>query len=312
MSSVVDSFQYLKDHFVKYVPYKDKYGNDKSEQIPNESHKIAKDSQGRYFVVLNQIIDVNATTIIVNNKIGTITVPDFIPYEQVASIDLITAKNKFYFDKTNGTIYFYNTQENQDVDVTYYAVGRTCISANMVYTEWDSNKNIKELLGDLVKQSKTSLEQIKGITNAESLRIQLDSQINTLNGIYSIIKNDTPTAQALVTTLNTTIPNAETATTNLNTALTNAQDAINTITLADNQYYTITSDQLVYNSSSGFYEYTLNHNLNSVKLIMSITDDDGDELVDLGGRIDSNNYLIANDEQINIHVVINKGYYGGI
>lgn len=311
MSSVVDSFQYLKDHFIRYVPYTDKYGNTKSQQIPNESHTIIKNSEGKCFIVLNQLIDTNAT-IIINNKISAIKAPDFIPYRSVDSIDLITTKDQFYFDKASGTIYFYNTQINQDVAVTYYAVGKACISAGMVYTEFDSNNNIRELLSDLVKQSKTSLEQIKGITNAESLRIQLESQINTLNGIYSVIKNNTPLAQELVDKLNVTIPTAQTTTTDLTTALTNAQNAINTITLADNQYYLIQANQLVYNATSGWYEYTLTHNLNSIKLIMSITDDDGDELVDLGHRIDNNSYLIANDEQCNIHVVLNKGYYGGI
>lgn len=72
-----------------------------------------------------------------------------------------------------------------------------------------------------------------------------------------------------------------------------------------NKPYEIKAEELVYNASSKFYEYTLNHNLNTNVLIISITDDDGDELVDLGHRIDENNYLIANDEQVNIHVVIN-------
>lgn len=311
MSSVVDSFQYLKDHFIKYVPYTDKYGNTKSQQIPNESHTIIKNSDNKCFIVLNQLIDVNAT-IIINNKVSAIKNPDFISYTSVASVDLVTSKDKFYFDKVSGTIYFYDTQINQDVAVTYYSVGKACISAGMVYTEFDSNNNIRELLSDLVKQSKTSLEQIKGITNAESLRIQLESQINTLNGIYSVIKNNTPVAQELVNTLNATIPTAQTVTTDLTTALADAQGAINTITLADNQYYTISANQLVYNSSSGFYEYTLNHNLNSSKLIIEMKDDEGYRLCQLGGEIDANNYLVANDEQVNIRVIICKGYYGGI
>jgi hypothetical protein len=307
-----NSFQYIKDHLIKFDWNIDEFGNIVSKKVTNEPHSVAKGSDGKQYVILNKIADTNAT-VIVNNKLDILSSksPTFIGYKQVNSMANFTSNDQFYFDKENFRIYFNGVSENQNVEITYYAFGKVCLSANMIYTEWDSNGNIIKLLGELVRESKTALTQIQGITNAESVRIQLDAQVKALTNMFYTIQNYVPEAKSLSQELDVKVPNASIAVNSINTALTNAQNAINTISMADNQYYTIPADQLVYNSATTFYEYTLTHNLNSLKLIMSIVDDDGDELVDLGHRIDNNNYLIANDEKVNIHVIVNKGYYQG-
>lgn len=73
-----------------------------------------------------------------------------------------------------------------------------------------------------------------------------------------------------------------------------------------NKVFNVQAKDLVRNEGKELYEYILNHNLNSDALIMEIKDDEGDRLLNLGKAIDSNNYLIKNDEQVNLKVIINS------
>lgn len=308
-----NNYQYILDRFVKIDWNLDDYKNKISKKVLNEPHCINQtDNNGYQFISLNGIPDTDAT-FVVNNKVNILSsnVPSFISYTKVQSLAELTTNNKFYVDTTNARIYFKGVVNNQEIEVTYFSFGKMCLSANMIYTEWDSNGDIIQLLGELVRKAKVSLSQMDGITNAESTRIQMEAQTNALIKMYGIIQEYVPEGKALSAELDIKVPNANTAVTNINNALTNAQNAINTITLADNQYYSIQANELVYNTSNGYYEYTLNHNLNSAKLAIKLKDDDGYDLFEFGREIDSNNYLVKNDEQVNIHVVINKGYYGG-
>ena len=76
--------------------------------------------------------------------------------------------------------------------------------------------------------------------------------------------------------------------------------------IKENYSANIPSNGFSYNSSSGFYEYTLKHNLNSNKITINVYQNN-DPVMNLCRVIDSNTVLVRNDEQVDLKVIINYG-----
>ena len=77
--------------------------------------------------------------------------------------------------------------------------------------------------------------------------------------------------------------------------------------IKENYKTTVLANQLIYNSTSELYEYTLVHNLNSSKISISVFDSNGIECLNLCQIIDDNTLLVRNDEQEDLKIVINYG-----
>lgn len=312
-NTTIANFQYIMDKYIRVDMFKDQYNNITPQPIINEEHSISINTSSECIVSMVCIAE-PLSTITVKNKLNPLSsvVPSFINYVKVDVMP--TSANQFYFDADKNCLYFYNTQDGQDILITYSAIGKAMLSANLVYADFDSNGNILKTVGELIKESRIALDQIITVGNAESLRIKLENQINSMITIFNSIREDVPEATLINTKLETNIPLGNTTLTNLNTAIANAQEDINTINLANNQSYTIQANQLVYNETSKLYEYTLVHNLNidKSKLVIQLTDSEGYTLLDLCKRIDNNNLLVRNDEQCVINITVNKGYWGGL
>lgn len=149
------------------------------------------------------------------------------------------------------------------------------------------------------------------ITNANNINTTLSNNTDTAKTLNTNLVNNTNTANTLNTTLVDNTARANTAKSSLDTVMPRAETLVNDISKTDNYYIEIPADNLVLNSATGYYEYTLNHQLDSLKCTFQFWDNDGDELVNFGHKIDKDNYLVANDEKINIIVTSNKGYWGG-
>ena len=311
-NTTIANFQYIMDKYIRVDMFKDQYNNIAPQPVINEEHSISLNSFNECIVSMVCIAE-PLSTITVKNKLNPLSsvIPSFIDYVKVTVMP--TSANQFYFDADKNCLYFYRTQDKQDILVSYSAIGKAMLSANLVYSEFDSNGTILKTLGEKVKESQTALDQIITVGNAESLRIKLENQINSMITIFNSIREDVPEATLINTKLETNIPLGNTTVTNLDTAIANAQGDINTINLANNQLFTVQANQLIYNETSKLYEYTLVHNLNidKSKLVIQLTDSEGYALLDMCKRIDNNTLLVRNDEQCVINITINKGYWGG-
>ena len=312
INTTIANFQYIMDKYIRVDMFKDQYNNIAPQPVINEEHSISINASNECIVSMVCIAE-TLSTITVKNKLNPLSevVPSFIDYVKVDVMP--TSANQFYFDTDKNCLYFYNTQDKQDILISYSAIGKAMLSANLVYADFDSNGTILKTLGEKVKESQTALDQIITVGTAESLRIKLEHQINSMITIFNSIREDIPEATLINTKLETNIPLGNTTVANLNTAITNAQGDINTINLANNQLFTIQANQLIYNETSKLYEYTLVHNLNvdKSKLVIQLTDSEGYALLDMCKRIDNNTLLVRNDEQCVINIAINKGYWGG-
>lgn len=83
---------------------------------------------------------------------------------------------------------------------------------------------------------------------------------------------------------------------------------VNNGILKENFKKIVLASELVLNPDSGFYEYKLNHGLNSTKLCVSVKElETGYECVNLCDCIDANNLLVRNDENVSLMIIINYG-----
>jgi hypothetical protein len=265
----INNFQYIFDHFIKVDWYRDQFNNLLSTKVPYEPHTVTKNSSGEWIVILKQIPDVNAT-ITIKNKLNPLSSiqPSFIDYVESTTLPL-TANNQFYFDKTNAKIFLKDVPDKQDILVTYSAIGKACISANMIYTEWDSDGNIIELLEELIRKTRTALDQIVTIGSAEALKIQLESQIESLVNIFNVIKNDVPLAQQLSAELSAKVIEANTAKTSIDESVANAKTLVDSINMTGNESKQITTVMWGSKQADGYYHYTWTHTMASTDINMT-------------------------------------------
>ena len=121
-------------------------------------------------------------------------------------------------------------------------------------------------------------------------------------------KNETNTKPEQNTTNTNT---ANTTNTNLSNKITQAQGLVDTLAVIGNYYIEVSDDNFIDSTTEeGFYEYTVNHNLNSDILKVQVFDTQGNELVNCGKKIDKNNYKIINDEKISVIFIADKSYLG--
>ncbi len=133
------------------------------------------------------------------------------------------------------------------------------------------------------------------------------NEINEANALATTKINEANSLSTSLTSLNTTASNTKTS---LESDITTAQSLIGTLGVVDNYIVTITSSNLVKNDTTGYYEYTLNHGLNSEKIKLELWSTDGRQILNCGKKIDKNNFKIINDTQLDIIVIADKGFLG--
>jgi hypothetical protein len=192
---------------------------------------------------------------------------------EVFSIEEIGDASKYFVDVEQNTLHFHPSLAGQTIEYQYGSLGTELISANKIYTNLDSKGNVTELLSNIIESGNAAIDTIKTLGDASII-------INSL-------KNDISEGKTEEILLENLINNAK--------------------TLLKNKVFIVLASQLVKNSTTGIYEYTLKHNLNIPDITFTIRDTNGNELLNGCRVIDNNTLLVKNDEQIDIKVIFNIG-----
>lgn len=166
---------------------------------------------------------------------------------------------------------------------------------------------------NITKNNAISINQTltDNITKGEEVNVSLLNNTSAGTNLSSTLETQITTGNNLSTELATKTEQANNSKTNLDSVIPEGKELISNISKTDNYNVEIEANQLVKNDVTGDYEYTLNHNQNSLKCKFQFFDEEGYEIFNMGHVIDKDNYKVVNDEQIKIKVTINKGYWGG-
>ena len=175
--------------------------------------------------------------------------------------------------------------------------------ANQVKKEVDTSRN---------KAETTNNNLTKTNNTATKTNTTLEGNISTGNILSDDLKTSITNGTTLNTNLGKTTTQANTAKTKLDTIVPRAEKLATNISSSNNRKFDIQASDLIKNDETGLYEYTLNHNLDNLKLQIELRNATTNrKLLDLGHIIDKDNYLVVNDEQIDITMICNIGYWGG-
>lgn len=215
---------------------------------------------------LKQIIDVHSCVVL--NQLPDETYGINIDgFTEVYDIEDVTTKS-FKVDYANGVIYFHRYNIGKNIVSEYMGIGSYLLSASRIYTKYDKHGNVLETLEELLDKSKLYIEAIESMYGA----------VNVINKLDEDIVIGTTLHEDLIKYLNVT-----------------KGGMIKKITLSQ---FTKRSD--------GYYQFRINHNLDSDCIIVNLIDTDLKEgLVSTVVYDDNNNLTVLSDKQRNITVVMN-------
>lgn len=296
---------------------------------------------------LKQIIDVHSCLVLnqLPDEHYGINIDEF---TEVYDIEDVTTKS-YKVDYANGVLYFHPNNIGKVIQVDYYGIGCTLLSASRIYTKYDKYGNVLETLEELIDKGKLYIQAIESLGGAVEVINRLENANSTGTVLHENLLEDIRVGTPLNTNLkeniqegNTLLPNLvdanNTATQkkkDLDQSIVNATDT-NTTLSNTNQSATQTNLVLQQTIASGKdsvdkinatgnksliigasqfvnNEYTWTHNMNSKELHVVMYDSVLDELLFPDCKIiDKNNILIRNSaEHPNIKVVLSASYYQG-
>lgn len=296
---------------------------------------------------LKQIIDVHSCLVLnqLPDEHYGINIDEF---TEVYDIEDVTTKS-YKVDYANGVLYFHPNNIGKVIQVNYYGIGCTLLSASRIYTKYDKYGNVLETLEELIDKGKLYIQAIESLGGAVEVINRLENANSTGTILHENLLEDIRVGTPLNTNLkeniqegNTLLPNlvdANNAATqkkkDLDQSIVNATDT-NTTLSNTNQSATQTNLVLQQTIASGKdsvdkinatgnksliigasqfvnNEYTWKHDMNSEDLHVTF-EDLATKLPLLPDyqRIDKNNILIRNSvEHPNIKVVLSASYYQG-
>lgn len=296
---------------------------------------------------LKQIIDVHSC-LVLNQLPDEHYGIDIDGFTEVYDIEDVTTRS-YKVDYANGVLYFHPNNIGKMLQVNYYGVGCTLLSASRIYTKYDKYGNVLETLEELLDKGKLYIQAIDALGGAVEVINRVENANATGTVLHENLLNDIEAGTPLEENLNESISEGvsllpqldernSTATqkktaldqsinsaTNTNTILTNTNQSATQTNLTLQQ--TITSGQDSVNKinatgnksivigASQFLngEYTWQHNMNNDNLIVNFIDSATSEPLMADYKIiDKNNILIRNSaEHPNIKVILSASFYQG-
>lgn len=205
--------------------------------------------------------------------------------------------------------------ENLDVMITTIETEEENLTSQIETIEQDTvtatqvNKILNTTKNQAVQTNKDLIENNNLATNIiDTIKEKTDIGNNLVNTLSSKITDSINASNTL--TNDTSLANSSIK--NLQELIPKGQDLVKDIKNPDYFYKSIPSENFTKNNDTGMYEYNMSHNLNTDKYDISLWDTDGNQIVNLGEKIDNNTYKIVNDEKIDIIAVCgNKGSWNG-
>jgi len=173
---------------------------------------------------LKQIIDVHSC--IVLNQLPDEFHGIYIDgYTEVYDIEKVSINN-YKVDYANGVIYFHPNNIGKILNVNYYGIGHTLLSASRIYTKYDKNGNVLETLEELLDKAKLYIEAIETLGGAVEVINELKQDITNGTSLHENLLEDISTGSAVRDDLEekTDIANAT-----INSLVTKTQDGNNTV-----------------------------------------------------------------------------------
>lgn len=215
---------------------------------------------------LKQIIDVHSC-VVLNQLPDENYGVNIDGFTEVYDIEDVTTRS-FKVDYANGVIYFHPYNIGKNIVSEYMGIGSYLLSASRIYTKYDKHGNVLESLEELLDKSKLYIEAIESMYGAVEVINKLDEDIV----IGTTLHED------LIKYLNVT---------------------------KGGMIKKITSSQFT-KRSDGYYQFKINHNLNSDCIVVTLIDTDiKEELVSTVIYDDNNNLTVLTDKQRNVTVVMN-------
>lgn len=302
--AVISKLQYIIDRFVKVRFYST------PKRIANEPHDVEKQSDNKYIAFFSEIIsDREIHTInVYKESTAEQPVPDFPEYELVDRQPL--KKNECYVDRENNLIYFHSSQIGAKISVTYYSIGVGMLSSALIYTHFDSNNKIIETLFDLTRRCQEELDRISAVTDAEQLKVELKSYIESLLELMRLY----PNPKEIIKELEEAVRNGNDLMAVLGDVVAEGQRLMEEIKTASNKSVTIQPSYWT-SAGGGRYKYEYTHNLNTFNLVITTTQIvsgiETSTVLDYEKPTSNKIVFYTSDNTITAKAVISASYYPG-
>lgn len=303
--ALINKLQYIIDRFVKVRTYS------APKRIVAEPHNIEKQSDNKYIVFFGEIVSDKTIHAVNVYKEPTTEqpVPDFPEYVLVDRQPL--RANECYVDRENNLLYFHSSQINCKVSVTYYSIGVGMLSSALIYTHFDSNNKVIETLYQLTRRCQEELDRISTVNDAEQLKVELRSYIDSLLELMRLY----PNPKEIIAELETIVANADDLKFELGVVVEEAQRFLDELKTGSNKTVTITPAMWT-SAGSGRYSYEYWHNLNTTNLIITTTQIingiETSTVVDYEKTGNNKIKLYTSDNSMTIKVVMSASYFPGL
>lgn len=303
--NIIDKLQYIVDRFVKVRTYAT------PKRIVAEPHYIEKQTDNKYIVFFSEIVSDKTIHGVSVYKEPTPEqlIPDFAEYVLVNRQPL--RPNECYVDRDNNLVYFHSSQIGCKVSMTYYSIGVGMLSSALIYTHFDSNNKVIETLYDLTRRCQTELDKISTVNDAEQLKTELRSYIESLMELMRLY----PNPKEIIQELENIITEAKDLTIDLKTVVEEAKRMLEEVKTGSNKSVTITPSHWV-SAGSGKYKYEYTHNLNTTNLVITTTQIVGgvetSTVLDYEKPTSNKIVFYTSSSSITAKAVISASYYPGL
>lgn len=173
---------------------------------------------------LKQIIDVHSC--IVLNQLPDEFHGVYIDgYTEVYDIEKVSINN-YKVDYANGVIYFHPNNIGKILNVDYYGIGYTLLSASRIYTKYDKNGGVLETLEELLDKGELYIEAIETLGGAVEVVNEMRQSIADSASLHENLLEDISTGLAVRDDLE---EKTDIANTTINSLVTKTQDGNNTV-----------------------------------------------------------------------------------
>ena len=302
--SVIDKLQYIIDRFVKVRFYSS------PKKIVNEPHVVESQTDGEHLSFFSELVSNKGIHEVRVFKEGTIEspIPDFSEYVIVKRTPVLT--NECQIDKENNLMFFHRSQKECNISVSYYSIGVGMLSTALIYTHMDSNERVTETLFDLTRKCQKELDRVSTVNDAEQLKIELRSYIDTLLELMRLY----PNPQEIIDNLNELVGLADELKIDLNISIEEAKRLMDELKEGSNKAKVISPVDWV-SVGEGRYKYEYNHGLGTMNLIIEtaqlvnnvITGSTSDYEIPTANKV----VFYTSDNTITLRAIVNASYYMG-
>ena len=312
------SFQHVRDRSHYRYEYKDGSGNIVPATIRNQRYELSLNSQGTCVISLYPYeCSVNSSmTVKKSDSIRNIK-SEFTTYTVIFDREPSKA-SEVYFNREKNYIQFYYTEpENtREVVVSFQAIAKGGIYAGAIITRHGADGEPLEYFEDLYNKNIKALETVNTLYDFETEMERANSSIANFTNIHNDIISKAPKLQTLHDEMEQNIPIADSKSTTLSNLIGQAEQIESRVVLADNKIFYVNKSDMYLDNESKLWCYDLEHNLASSGIQWDLYNKDtGVHMLNLSKPLEddpTNVLIVRNEEPINIKVVANRGYYGGV